>query len=544
MAWPNRGAVNRPVVMGRRGMVASAHPNASAAGLRILQEGGNAVDAAVATAAVLNAVEPYMSGIGGCGYMLIYSAREKRLRVLDYMGTTAAAATLGEVPSQEEFFHSPKSMLIPGAVGGWLTALETYGTLDRATIFRPAIEYAEGGVAITLKNAYFYQHALEEGHLTDEMQAIYFPTGATPKPGAVIEQPQLARTFREIVEGGQEAFYRGDLAKRVVAAIRRHGGWLDEADFADYRPDWQEPVSTDYRGYTIACPPPPCSGIQYLQTFNVLEAFDLAASGHNTPETIHLFAEAMKLAVADRIAYAPGGGDVVPGLLSKEYAAERRAMIDRGRALISQGERFTRTIPAGSIPPGERARLLQECTTHLDVVDAEGNAVSITQSLGDGFGSGFLAGDAGFMLNNLGFWFDVDPESPNVIGPRKKIEMCMSPAAVFRDDALFMVIGTPGSFGILETTPQMISNVIDHGFSIQAAIEAPRFRTYEGTTIEIEARIPKTTRDELEARGHRVRLIDEWSFLVGGGQGIMLDPETGVRMGGADPRRDGYAIGW
>jgi gamma-glutamyltranspeptidase/glutathione hydrolase len=360
----------------------------------------------------------------------------------------------------------------------------------------------------------------------------------------VITQPQLGRTFREIVAGGQEAFYRGELARRIVQAIQVQGGWIDDADFAGYQPEWREPISTGYRGYTIACPPPPCSGIQYLQTFNILEGFDLAASGHNTSETIHTFAEAMKLAVADRIAYAPTGGDVVPGLLSEAYAAERRTMIDPIRALISQGERFTRDVPPGSIAPGERDRLLRECTTHFDVVDAEGNAVSVTQSLGDGFGSGFMAGDAGFMLNNLGFWFDVDPESPNVIGPHRRIEMCMSPAAVFRDDALFMVIGTPGSFGILQTTPQMISNVLDHGFSIQAAIEAPRFRTYEGTTIEIEARIPKSTRDELEARGHSVRLIDDWSFLVGGGQGILIDPETGVRMGGADPRRDGYAIGW
>jgi gamma-glutamyltranspeptidase/glutathione hydrolase len=188
--------------------------------------------------------------------------------------------------------------------------------------------------------------------------------------------------------------------------------------------------------------------------------------------------------------------------------------------------------------------MLKECTTHFDVVDGEGNAVGVTQSLGDGFGSGVMLGDTGLMLNNFNYWFDLRPDSPNVIAPRKKIEMCMAPALVTRDGELFMAIGTPGSWGILETTPQMISNVIDHGFSIQAAIEAPRVRTYEGTTVEIEARVPKYVRDELIDRGHNIRLIDDWSFLVGGGQGIMVDPDSGVLLGGADPRRDGYALGW
>jgi gamma-glutamyltranspeptidase/glutathione hydrolase len=255
-------------------------------------------------------------------------------------------------------------------------------------------------------------------------------------------------------------------------------------------------------------------------------------------------AEAMKLAVADRIAYAARPDVPTAGLLSPEYAADRRSLIDPNYAKPSEGERYTGPAPAGAILPGEPARALKECTTHFDVVDAEGNAVSVTQSLGDGFGSGVMAGDTGLMLNNFAYWFDLHPDSPNVIGPRKRIEMCMAPAAIFRGDDLFAVIGTPGSFGILETTPQMISNLLDHGFSIQAAIEAPRFRTYEGTTLELEARIPKSVRDDLLLRGHAIRLIDDWSYLVGGGHGIMLDPDSRVLMGGADPRRDGYAVGW
>jgi gamma-glutamyltranspeptidase/glutathione hydrolase len=544
MAWPNRGLAHRPVVMGTRGMVASAHFLASVAGLRILQQGGNAIDAAVATAAALNVAEPYMSGIGGDGYMLIYSAKERRLRVLDYVAPSAEAATPLAFASPAEKEHGPKSPLIPGACAGWLTALETYGNLDRAAVFAPAIEYAENGVPITLKNEYFYRNAFNAGYLTDETKAVFMPGGAPPVPGAIIRQPLLAKTYREVIEGGQDRFYRGPLAKRIVASLRAQGGHLSEDDLASYQPEWHEPIRITYRGYAVHCPPPPCSGIQYLETFNLLEAYDLAASGQNTANTIHLMAEAMKLAVADRIAYAARPDAPTAGLLSQVYAATRRALIDPNRAKPSEGERYTGPAPAGSILPGEPARALKECTTHFDVVDAEGNAVSVTQSLGDGFGSGVMAGDTGLMLNNFAYWFDIHPDSPNVIAPRKKIEMCMAPAAIFRGDDLFAVIGTPGSFGILQTTPQMISNLLDHGFSIQAAIEAPRFRTYEGTTIELEARIPKVVRDDLLLRGHAPRLIDDWSFLVGGGQGIMVDPDTRVLMGGADPRRDGYALGW
>jgi gamma-glutamyltranspeptidase/glutathione hydrolase len=209
-----------------------------------------------------------------------------------------------------------------------------------------------------------------------------------------------------------------------------------------------------------------------------------------------------------------------------------------------QGERYRGERPAGAIEPGDPKLALKECTTHFDVVDAEGNAVSVTQSLGDGFGSGVMTGDLGFMLNNFGYWFDFDSSSPNVIGPGAQIEMCMAPMAIFRDEKLFMLIGTPGSFGILQTTPQMISNVIDHGYSIQAAIEAPRIKATNGTKLEIETRIPVDVRNALEALGHDLVPVGEWSPLLGGGQGILIDPDTGAYCAGADPRRDGYALAW
>ncbi|CAN5896128.1 gamma-glutamyltransferase [soil metagenome] len=544
MVWPNLGLAHRPVAMGRRGVVASAHPLASAAGMRILQAGGNAVDAAVATAAALNVAEPYMSGIGGCGYMLIYTAADRQLRVLDYVGPSSRNASLDAFSTEADKNYGAKSPLVPSACAGWLTAHTEHGSLDLGAIFKPAIEYAADGVPLTVKNTFYYNGAFHAGNLTGQTRGVFMPGNRPPASGECIRQPLLASMYERLIEGGIESFYRGELATQIIESVQAQGGLLDAGDLADYQPVWKQPLQISYRGYSIACPPPNCSGIQYLQSLKMLEGFDLAGSGQNSADSLHLMAETFKLSVADRIAYTTSPCLKTDEMLSAGYAAGRALLIDRQHARRSEGERYMGSREAGVIEPGDPARMLRECTTHFDVVDAAGNAVAVTQSLGDGFGSGVMAGDTGIMLNNFGYWFDFDAESPNVIGPRKQIEMCMAPAAVLKDDRLFMVIGTPGSFGILQTTPQMISNVIDHQFSIQAAIESPRIKAVGETALEIETRVPEEVRNELTARGHELRLLGDWSHMVGGGQGIMMDPQTGAKMGGADPRRDGYAIAW
>ncbi len=540
MGWPNRGLIHRPVVMGTRGLVTSANALASMAGLRILLAGGNAVDAAVATAAALNVCEPYMSGIGGGGYMLIYTARDRRLRVLDYNGPSPWAAAPAAFATVEEKDRGAKAPIVPGAIGGWLTALETAGTMDRATVFAPVIEYAERGVPVTLKAANFI--GAGSSRLTPEAQAVFCSTGDPPVSGTLLRQRQLAETYRQLVAEGASAFYGGTLGERVVASLAAQGGILAMRDLDGWRPEWQEPATTTYRGYDIASVPPPGMAFQCLQTLNILEGFDLAASGQNSAETLHLLIEAMKLSVADHIAYAGRPDIPIDGLLSKEYAAHRRALIDPARAHKSEGERFGGLTGADIIAAGAPGDFTRECTTHFDVVDSDGNAVSVTQSLGAFFGSGVMAGDTGIMLNNFLFWSELDPASAAVVTPHKRMGTRMSPVAISRDGRLFGMIGTPGSYGIPQTTAQMISNVIDHGFSIQAAIEAPRVRTYMGTTIDIEGRVPEEVRTELTRRGHDLRILPDWSPAVGGGQGFMVDPESGVLMGGADPRRDGYAI--
>ncbi len=542
MAWANRGTAHRPVVMGRRGAVASAHYLATLAGQRMLMQGGNAIDAAVAIAAALNVVEPYMSGMGGVGYMFIYDAKSGKRIVLDYNGRSPYAADISLYDSEEAKYTGMLSPLVPGAAAGWLDALETYGTMDRATVFAPAIEYAEGGVPISLVNHAFWTANEHRLRPYPTSVAQYLPGGVVPQPGTILRQPDLARTFRLLVEGGKEAFYRGPIGAEIVRFSQENGGLLTQRDLDHFATQWVEPISVNYRGYEVYCPPPPCSGIQYLQTLNILEGFDMAAMGQNTPDAIHHFAEAMKLAGADRAEYAPALHPPTDGLLSKTYAARRRALIGT-TAGDAGGERFTSAKRAHEITAGNPYAMPQS-TTHFDAADAHGNAVSVTQTLGAAFGSGVVFGNTGLAINDFMYWMDRDPASPNAIAPHKAVEQCLSPAQVWRDGKLFMCIGTPGSFGIMQTTPQMIANVLDHGFSIQAAIEAPRFRTTSGTGLLMEGRFPIGVRDALAAMGHVIEVTEDWSVLVGGGQGIMVDPDSGALMGGADPRRDGYALAW
>jgi gamma-glutamyltranspeptidase/glutathione hydrolase len=542
MAWPNRGEAHRPAVTGRRGAVASAHPLASLAGISMLQQGGNAIDAAVAIAATLNVVEPYMSGAGGVGYMTIRPAGQTQPLVLDYMATAPAAAELERFAEPGSTDNGVLTPMVPGAVGGWLAALERFGSLDRATVFAPAIDYAEHGYPVTIKNNWFMSNSAELLRRWPTTRANYLIDGRVPAAGEILRQPNLARTFRAIVDGGADAFYRGPIGAEIVRFSQEHGGILTAEDLAAYQPEWQEPVSTTYRGYTVYCPAPPCSGIQYLQTLNIVEDFDMAGMGHNSADYIHHLAEAMKLAVADRTTYTTDPTAPFDVLLSKAYAADRRALIDPARAAYSGGERFTKVKQPGEILPGSFESIMRECTTHFVTVDQAGNAVACTQSLGGGFGSGVVFGDTGLALNNIMHWFDYDPASPNVIAPNKKIEMPMSPGQVWQGDRLFMMVGTPGSFGIMQTTPQMMMNVIDHGFSIQAAIEAPRFRTITGYELPIEGRVPEEVLAELRRRGHEVQVLEPWTPFVGGGQGIMIDPDSGAFLAGADPRRDGYGL--
>jgi gamma-glutamyltranspeptidase/glutathione hydrolase len=288
--------------------------------------------------------------------------------------------------------------------------------------------------------------------------------------------------------------------------------------------------------------PPPFSSFQMLETLNVLEGYDLRGWGHNSVEYLHHLIETIKLASADRLAYAYGGNTPIAGLLSKAYAASQRARIDARRAAVSEGERYDPVKLPGQIGEGHPAKFENEQTTHFACADAEGTVVSVTQTLGGPFGSGFAAPGTGIVLNNILKWADRQPESPNVLKPGRKAGSMMSPTQVFRDGAFRLSIGTPGSYGIIQTQPQMLLNVLEFEMNVQEAIEAPRVRVYRDRMVDVEGRIPDAVRAGLTERGHTLNALDDWSWVVGGGQGIARDPESGALMAGADPRRDGYAL--
>ena len=536
---PHRHAY-RPTVMGTRGAVASAHPLASMAGIRVLLEGGNAVDAAVAVGAALNVVEPFMSSAGGIGLMFLSRARSRERHVLDFIGPAPRAADVSRA-TEDELAGGPKSCATPGNLGGWLAALERFGTMPRARVLAPAIELAENGVPLTFASARFMEQARATLGRSAEAGRLYLGNGG-PRAGKVVTYKELAATFRQVAEGGAEAFYRGPIARAIARAVTEAGGWLSEEDLAGFTPEWRSPLAVTYRGWEVGSVPPPFSAFQMLETLNILEGYDLAGWGHNTPEYLHHLIEAIKLGSADRLAYAYSGDPPIRGLTSKAYAASQRARIDPARAAVSEGERHSPARLAGQIGEGHPARFEHEQTTHFACADAEGTVVSVTQTLGVPFGSGFAVPGTGLVLNNILKWTDRDPASPNVLRPGRKAGTMMSPTQVFRDGAFALSIGTPGSYGILQTQPQMLLNVLEFGLHLQEAIEAPRIRVYRDRLVDAESRVPEATRAELGRRGHQINVIDDWSWVVGGGQGIARDGESGALMAGADPRRDGYAL--
>jgi gamma-glutamyltranspeptidase / glutathione hydrolase len=534
---PHRGAY-RPVIMGLRGAVTSAHPLASMAGVEILLAGGNAVDAAVAVAAALNVVEPYMSGIGGIGLMLLSRANGER-RVLDFIGRAPAAADRAAA-TEIDLGGGPKSCATPGNLGGWLAALERFGSMPRGAVLGPAIAMAERGVPLSLKNTEFIHRARETLARSREAERLYLGHGA-PRPGAVVSAKDLAGTLRQVAEGGAEVFYRGPIGAAIARSVQAAGGWLAEDDLAGFAPAWRAPVSVTYRDAEVVSMPPPFSAFQMLQTLNILEGYDVRGFGLNSEAYLHHLIEAIKLASADRLAYAYGDDVPIRGLLSKAYAAAQRARLGESAA-VSEGERYDPVRLPGQIGEGHPANFQHEQTTHFACADATGNVVSITQTLGVPFGSGFAVPGTGIVLNNILKWMDLQPESPNALRPGRQAGTMMSPTQVFRDGAFALSIGTPGSYGILQTQAQMIANVLEFGLDVQEAIEAPRVRVYRDRLVDAEARIGADVRQALERRGHRVNDIGDWSWIVGGGQGIARDPESGALMAGADPRRDGYAL--
>jgi gamma-glutamyltranspeptidase / glutathione hydrolase len=523
-------AGTRSPVLATNGMVATSQPLASAAALRVLQDGGNAVDAAISAAAVLNVVEPLSTGIGGDMFALVYMQQDRKVVGLNGGGWSGSKAT-------EEFFRSRNldfmpttgmhSVTVPGAVAGWFKLHQKYGKLPMSRILAPAIEYAEKGFPVSDIIAGQWHAAEEKLRRTPDATRDLLIDGRAPRQGEIFKMPDLARSLKMIAEQGRDAFYKGEIARKIVTFSDKNDGMLTLPDFADFDAQWVEPESTRYRGYDVYELGPQTQGITALEMLNILEGYDLKSLGHNSSEYLHLLIEAKKLAFADRDAYiADPIKASVPAsrLISKEYAAERRKLIDRNHAMAG---------PKPGLPENGD-------TVYLTIVDKDRNAVSFINSLFEPFGSGLVAGDTGIVLHNRGALFRLEPKHPNVVAPRKRPFHTLIPGMVMKDGKPFFSFGVMGGDMQPQGHVQILLNLIDFGMDVQQAGESPRFRHSSGEVL-LESAFDATVRNGLTGKGHQITAaVDAW----GGYQGILIDPGTGVLVGGSDPRKDGLAIGW
>jgi gamma-glutamyltranspeptidase/glutathione hydrolase len=527
---------------GKSGMVATAHPLASLIGEEILKKGGNAVDAAVAAAFGLGVAEPNASGLGGGGFILIYRAKTKEVVAIDYREVAPLKATPdmykmtpdGKV-ADDEITVGHKAVAVPGTLAGLTMALQKYGTMSLKDVMAPAIRIAEDGYLVSMTLNGMMKDNFEKLSKYPAAAKVYLKDGLPYEPGDRLRLIDLAKTYRLIAAKGPDVFYKGEIAEAIEKEMKSSGnGLITKEDLAGYQPVMRTPVRGSYRGYEIVSMAPPSSGgTHIIQLLNILEEYDMAKLGFNSAASLHVMAEAMKRVFADRSRYM-GDTDFVQvpvkGLISKKYAEELR----KGISLESAGK----GIPAGNPVPYESGG-----TSHLSVIDKEGNLVALTQTINYFFGSGVLVPGTGILLNNEMDDFVPKPGTMNSIAPKKKPLSSMSPTIVLKDGKPFLALGSPGATRIITALAQILMNVIDHKMSLQEAIDAPRIHCLTGD-IFLESRIPKEVQQTLTDRGHKLSVRGAMDLYFGGAQGVMIDPKTGTLYGAGDPRRDGMARGY
>jgi gamma-glutamyltranspeptidase/glutathione hydrolase len=534
-------SATRSPAVGTRGMIATSQSLASAAGLQVLQSGGNAVDAAVTAAAVLAVVEPSMNGIGGDLFALVYDAASRQLLGLDASGRAAAAATpeefarrgLTEMPG-----NGPLPVTVPGVVSGWDALLSRFGTRSMAEALAPAIAFARDGFPVAELMAAEWHAAAERLAADPAAARTFLPSGRAPAMGEIFVNPRLAHSLALIARDGAAAFYTGPIAQAIAADMHSRDGLITRQDLAGHTAEWVETISTRYRGVDVHEMPPSTQGVVALEMLNILEGFDIAAMGHNSADYLHVVAEAKKIAFADRGAWLADRRHMpaaaLQTLLSKDYAAARRAEIDMATARTYGAA----TLTAGVVP--DFAGRDHGDTIYLSAADGHGNVVSFIQSLFAGFGAGIVAGDTGITLHNRGSGFTLAPGHPNQIGPGKRPLHTLVPAMLLKDGRPWVAFGVMGGDNQAQAHAQMVMNFVDFGLHVQAAGDAPRVR-HMGDTLAVESGIDGDVRAALERRGH---VISDGRGNVGGYQAVLVDPQSGVLMGGSDPRKDGLAIGW
>ncbi len=526
----------RSMVISQNGIVAAESPLAAQAGVRMLESGGNAVDAAIATNAMMGVVSPMMNGIGGDLFAIVYDAKANKLYGLNASGWAPKALTI-EMLHKQGLREMPQTgvntITVPGTVEGWQKLSDKFGRKKLSEDLEPAIQTAKNGYPVTEWVAMYWATNTDYLRGDDEATKLYLPNDRPPKAGEVFHNADLAWSLQQIAQHGRDAYYQGDIAKRVLDTIKRHGGVMSAQDFAEFSAEWVEPLSTTYRDWTVYELPPNGQGLAALIMLNMMETIPLGQKdyGFGSTKALHAMIEAKKLAYADLVKYIgdPRGQTLpVVTLLSKDRAAERAKLIDPDHANC---EVATGTLPGA----GD--------TTYLTVVDREGNMVSLIQSNYAEFGSGIVAPGTGFALQNRGALFNLDATSPNALAGRKRPLHTIIPAFAQKGDTR-LAFGIMGGWNQSQAHAQFVANLVDYKMNIQAALEAPRFtkRTFEGCDVEMENRISGKVRDELTAKGHKIQVMGTFSSAMGGGQAVLRDFATGVNYGASDPRKDGGAV--
>ena len=536
---------NRPDVRGQIGAVSAGHPLAAQAGLRVLQDGGNATDAIIAMAGVLAVVRPHMNGIGGDAFGIFYDGETGEVTALNASGRSGALATpeffaaaeLDRIPS-----IGPLSVSVPGAVAGWIDAHDRYGSMNFAELLSTGIDYARNGFAVSSRLAQDFE---EQGqNLNDAGRDLYLPNSNPPKVGSLLRNPQLANSLEIVADQGKEGFYNGSIAQKLSAFITEQGGYLRQGDFASHSSTWVTPLRGDYLNHEFVVMPPNTQGVTQLALFEMAKSHDLASMTQNSADYLHTLVELKKLAFADRDRWVadPNSANVpVDQLLDADYLKDRAQLINMSVAAESAEPGFGDEILAE--PNGNRSDAGD--TVFITAVDQWGNAVSWIQSNFAGFGSGLLDEATGILLHNRGALFTLETGHPNQIAPDKRPYHTLSPTmALYPSGEFAFTLGTPGGDSQTQTILQITHNMLVFGMTPQQAIEAPRFRSLSGLRLAIEDRVSEEALLDLRQRGHLLNLVEGWTATFGGAHMIHHDPETGVLTAAADPRREAYAIAY
>jgi len=527
----------RSMVVTKFGIVAAPQFLASQAGAHILEEGGNAVDAAIAANAVMGVVQPYVNGMGGDLFAIYYQASTGKLYGLNASGWTPKGLTIDYLKAHHVDRINPigvETVDIPGAVAGWDALRVRFGTLPFSKTLAPAIYYAGNGFPLAERNArYWVAKSLlnQPGY-----RETYLPNGLVPKVGDEFKNPALAQSLRQVAEHGRDAFYNGALTESMVKFLDAQGGTHTREDFKDFQPEWVEPVSTTYRGWTIYELPPNGQGVAALSMLNIMEQFPMGQYGHNSADALHVMIEAKKLAYADMHKYV---GDPrftpipVKDLISKSLAAQRAKLIQMDTA-------------ACQVVPSDIEKMLDahgNSTIYLSTIDKDGNIVSLIQSNFAGYGTGMVAPGLGFSFHNRGAGFELTPGLPNSLAGHKRPLHTIIPAFMEKGD-IHIGFGIMGGWNQAQAHAQFVANVVDYGMNVQAALEQARFTkgTFQGCDVQMEETVPENVRTELTKRGHQIQLLEPFSFTVGQGETVERDSGRKVNFAGADPRSDGEAI--